>query len=151
MASYRHLSRIAVMQTIFAIEFHSEDANKMLHYILDELADKVKEKDFAQSLLDLVLKNKEAINLLIQEFAPEWPLDKIAPVDRSILGIGIAEVVFSNTVPPVVAINEAIEIAKEYGDYNSPKFVNGVLSSIMNNKCQGMDIKKSRGEQKSRA
>lgn len=138
MASYRHLARTCVMQTIFLLEFHQElqsndkpDPQKTLGFILDEFAPKLTERDFAEKTLLGVLNNNEEVLKLIQKYAPEWPIDKIAKIDRAILEIGAYEIVFSADVPPVVAINEAVEIAKQYGDLNSPKFVNGVLSSIM--------------------
>lgn len=140
MASYRHLARTCVMQTIFVLEF-SRQAKKIaaskkqpqeiLIKILDEFAPKLTERDFAYDTLKGVLDNKKKIVKIIEKHAPQWPVDKIAKVDRAILEIGIYEIVFSKDVPPIVAINEAVEIAKHYGDENCPKFVNGVLSSVM--------------------
>ncbi len=132
MASYRHLARTCVMQTLFSIEFHPDDPTKLLDEILDEFAPKLTEREYATKTLEGVLKNKEEILKSIQEFAPEWPVEKIARIDRAILEIGIYEIGFSGDVPPVVAINEAVEIAKHFGDTNSPKFINGVLSNFMN-------------------
>lgn len=138
MASYRHLARTCVMQTIFLLEFHKDldckqapDPQRTLDFILEEFAPKLTERNFADGTLLGIVNNKEEILKIIQKFAPEWPIDKIAKIDRAILEIGTYEIVFSGDVPPVVAINEAVEIAKQYGDLNSPKFVNGVLSSIM--------------------
>lgn len=131
MASYRHLARTCVMQTIFAVEFHGGDAKKILDAVLDEFAPKLTEKDFAYETLDGVIKHKDKIQKIIQKYAPQWPIEKIAKIDRAILEIGIYEIAFSNEVPPVVAINEAIETAKHFGDDNSSKFINGVLSSVM--------------------
>lgn len=137
MASYRHLARIAVMQTIFEYEFLQNmetktlDPKSMLAYNIRQLSSKIKDKSFATETLEGVIKNKKKIHKIIEENAPQWPVEKIAPVDRAILEIGVYEIAFSDDVPPVVAINEAIEIAKVYGDTNSPKFINGVLSSVM--------------------
>lgn len=138
MASYRHLARIAVMQTIFEYEFLQNletpkklDPKKMLAYNIKQLSSKIKETDFANGTFGGVIKNLKKIHKIISENAPEWPVDKIAPVDRAILEIGVYEIAYSDDVPPVVAINEAIEIAKVYGDTNSPKFINGVLSTVM--------------------
>lgn len=131
MASYRHLARTCVMQTIFAFEFKDHDPEKLLTEVLDEFAPKLTEREFAYETLKGVLEHKEKILKIIQKYAPQWPIEKIAKVDRAILEIGTYEIVFSDEVPEVVAINEAIEIAKHFGDLNSPKFVNGVLSSIM--------------------
>lgn len=133
MASYRHLARTCIMQTLFAVEFNKNNDPKVtLEEILEEFAPKLSETDFAYETLEGVLKHREDILKTIETYAPEWPVDKIARVDRVILEIGIYEIMFSQDVPPVVAINEAVEIAKHYGDKNSPKFVNGVLSSVMN-------------------
>lgn len=142
MASYRHLSRIAVMQTIFEYEFLSAierkdlklakvDPVKLLKYNINQVADKISDISFAEETLKGVISRKKKIYAIIEENAPEWPVDKIAPVDRAILEIGVFEIVFAKDIPPVVAINEAIEIAKTYGDTNAPKFINGVLSSVM--------------------
>ncbi|MBI4235039.1 transcription antitermination factor NusB [Candidatus Peregrinibacteria bacterium] len=133
MASYRHLARTCIMQTLFAVEFNKNNDPKItLEEILDEFAPKLSETDFAYETLEGVLKHRKDILEMIANYAPEWPVDKIARVDRVILEIGIYEIMYSDDVPPVVAINEAVEIAKHYGDKNSPKFINGVLSSVMN-------------------
>lgn len=131
MASYRHLARTCVMQTLFAYEFRGGEPETILAKVLDEFAPKLKETDFAYNTLRGIIQNKREIFKIIQKFAPEWPVDKIAGVDRAILEIGVYEIRFGSEVPPVVAINEAIEVAKHFGDKNSPKFINGVLSSVM--------------------
>ena len=131
MASYRHLARTCVMQTIFSTEFKEEDPRKVLDEILKEFAPKLTDKDFAYDTLKGVVDNREEIVKIIQKHAPQWPVDKIARVDRAILEIGVFEIVLSKDIPPVVAINEAIEIAKKFGDDSSHKFVNGVLSNVM--------------------
>jgi len=130
------------MQTIFEYEFLSNfdiknskikklDPKKILKYNVRQLADKISESTFAEETLSGVLKKRKGIIEILQENAPEWPVEKIAPVDRAILEIGIYEIVFAKDIPPIVAINEAIEIAKSYADTNAPKFINGVLSSVM--------------------
>ena len=139
MASYRHLARIAVMQTIFEYEFLKKtekkdgDPFKMLSYNIGQQVRKMEDTTFAEETLKGVLDHYEEILKMIQDHAPQWPIEKIAPVDRSILEIGVYEIVFAKDIPPVVAINEAIEIAKVYGDLNAPKFINGVLSTVMTN------------------
>ena len=144
MASYRHLARTCVMQTIFEMEFRTgpfsseSDAEEVapqdiLNSILNEFAPKLTEKDFAKTTLEGVVAFHQEILEIISKYAPEWPIDKIARIDRAILEIGVYEIAFSNEVPPVVAINEAVEIAKHFGDNNSQKFINGVLSTVMKN------------------
>lgn len=147
MASYRHLARIAVMQTLFAYEFRGGgDAKKILKTNLKEYSDKKPEQKFAMSLLEGVMENQDDIRAKIEENAPQWPFDKIARVDRAILEIGTYEILYSEDVPPVVTINEAIEIAKSYGDDNSSKFVNGVLSTIMNKYKECTDTRSSKSK-----
>lgn len=131
MASYRHLARTCVVQALFAYEFHGDDPQETLDAILEEFAPKLTETEFAKETLEGVIAKNEEILGTIQKYAPEWPVDKIARVDRAILEIGAYEILFSKDVPAVVAINEAVEIAKHFGDKNSPKFINGVLSTIM--------------------
>jgi len=131
MASYRHIARIAVMQTIFAYEFRGGEPMEILKYNLQDYASKLKDVTFAEALLEGMLQKKDDLIKVIQEEAPEWPVDKIAPVDRAILELGTYEIIYSEDVPPIVAINEAVEVAKTFGDTNSPKFINGVLSTIM--------------------
>ncbi len=131
MASYRHLCRTCVMQTLFAVEFRGGDGKEILKRILDEFAPKLEDTGFAYETLEGVEKNQKEIRAIIQKFAPDWPIEKIAKVDRVILEIGVYEIVFNDEIPSVVAINEAIEMAKHFGDDNSSKFINGVLSSVM--------------------
>lgn len=131
MGSFRHLARTCVMQTLFAYEFRGGDPEKILECMLKEFAPKMSEISFAYSTLKGVIKNRKKILTLIKENAPQWPIEKIANVDRAILEIGIYEIAFSKEVPPVVAINEAVEMAKHFGDLNASKFVNGVLSTVM--------------------
>jgi len=89
---------------------------------------------FAEHLLEGILKEKEALAQHIEKYAPQWPLDKIAPIDRAILEIGLFELCKDDSVPDVVAINEAIELAKTFGSENSGKFVNGVLNAVLKSK-----------------
>lgn len=133
MASYRHLARTCVMQTIFRLEFCDQkvSSQQILEETLSEFAPKLTEVEFAEQTLNGVLAHKQELLDIISRHAPQWPVEKIAKIDRAILQIGAYEILHSKDVPPVVAINEAIEIAKHYGDESSPKFINGVLSSIM--------------------
>jgi len=137
----RRTGRIAAMKALFAYEARKQKPEKILQYILDDKDAKIDNPDFAAEIFNGALKHRKDIIKHIEEFAPAWPFEKIAPVDRAILEIGAYEILYSKDVPPVVAINEAIEIAKEYGDINSSKFINGVLSNIMTKYCKDRDIK----------
>jgi N utilization substance protein B len=130
MASKRHLLRALVLQTIFAWEFRGGDAEAILSYNLVNGGHHGEDQAFALNLLAKIVKNHEEVKETIKKYAPEWPWEKIAPVDRAILEVGTAELLFDKDIPALVAINEAIELAKEFGTESSSKFVNGVLSSI---------------------
>ncbi len=130
MASDRHLMRSLVLQTLFAWEFRGGDAEAILHYNLVNGNGHEGDARFATNLLQKVLLHRNEIKGVIAQYAPEWPFEKIAPTDRAILEIGLAELLFTADVPDLVAINEAIELAKEFGVESSSKFVNGVLSSV---------------------
>jgi len=132
--SLRHLAREIVIQSLFTWDFKGksgEHTDEWLAFPM-ELKSQVRDVDFPQELYNGVLKKVNVIDEIIEKAAPQWPLDRIAPVDRNILRLGIYEMLFSGRedVPPRVAINEAIELAKAYGGPNSYKFVSGVLGSI---------------------
>ena len=140
MASNRHLSRIIAMQTLFEwdfLEFKCErklDIEKDLPVIFkrnyDEFAASIDSEDFASDLVSGVMGHKDEIDQIITPAAPEWPIEQIALVDLEVLRIGIYELLFAKDVPPKVAINEAVELAKGFGGENSSKFVNGVLGTV---------------------
>lgn len=130
MASKRHILRSIVVQALFAWEFRGGDPEAILGYNLVNGAGNVDDQPFALQLLQKVVKNHKKIRSTIEKYAPEWPWEKIAPVDRAILEVSVAELLFDKDIPALVAINEGIELAKEYGTESSSKFVNGVLSSL---------------------
>jgi N utilization substance protein B len=131
----RHLSRSIVLQTLFEWDFSDENKSKIdevLKRNLKEFAPGHEDDAFVFSLIDQVFKKQKVIDEIIEKAAPEWPLSKISTIDRNILRIGLAELLFGDRkeVPPKVAINEAIELAKTFGGENSSKFVNGVLGAV---------------------
>lgn len=131
--SNRHLARTMAMQSLYEWDFRlAENPNlgEVVDHNLKEFAPSFDDHGFIRDIITGVVKNKKAIDALISEYAPEWPLDQITIVDRNILRIGIFELKFSKDVPPKVAINEAIELAKTFGGESSGKFVNGVLGAI---------------------
>lgn len=142
MASNRHLSRILAVQTLYEWEFISNrfpsgekyDQKKKIKEILDrnykEFEKAVSNRDFIEELVWGVLENSERIDRIITPAAPEWPISQIALVDLVILRVAIFELLFKREVPPKVAINEAVELAKTFGGPNSSKFVNGVLGTV---------------------
>jgi len=131
MARRRHLSRIAVMQVLFERERRPHvDPAESLALNHDELGEM--DDEFAGALLTGVLANEETLKQSIQDHAPGWTLDRMDPVSRCVLQIGAYELLVSKDAPPAVVMNEAIDIAKEFGTDESGKFVNGVLNAIAN-------------------
>ncbi|MFZ2908184.1 MAG: transcription antitermination factor NusB, partial [Minisyncoccia bacterium] len=131
----RHLARSVVLQTLFEWDTttaSSEAAHEMLVRNITEFAGDSTDQPFMEQLLKGVLAKKDDVDLIISKAAPDWPLDKIAPVDRNILRIGLYELLFADRsqVPAKVAINEAIELAKTFGGDSSGRFVNGVLGAV---------------------
>jgi len=129
----RHLSRMISMQTLYELSFRkSTEKEEVLERNISEYSDKC-EENFVRLLVDGVLKNIDNIDKTIEKSAPEWPIKQISLIDLSILRIAVYELVFKKEVPPKVAINEAIELAKQFGGENSSKFINGVLGTVFDN------------------
>ncbi|HRY36620.1 MAG TPA: transcription antitermination factor NusB [Candidatus Magasanikbacteria bacterium] len=131
--SNRHLARSIAMQVLFEWDFRGKEQKSLGHIVehdLTEFGAGLNEKDFTLSLVNGVIDNLEQIDALISQYAPSWPIEQITNIDRNVLRLGIYELKFAEEVPPKVAINEAIELAKSYGGPSSGKFVNGVLGSI---------------------
>ncbi len=138
----RHLSRSIVLQTLFEWDFLStekkdkvltdEEIKTILNRNLKEFAPGLEDDAFVFLLMETVTKKRTVIDEIIEKAAPDWPIDKISIIDRNILRIGLTELLFGDRgeVPPKVAINEAIELAKTFGGENSGKFVNGVLGAV---------------------
>jgi len=131
--SNRHLLRTVALQTLYEWDFYGKDdkqLSKFLKQNMDEFAPGAEEPNFAKDLCLGVIKNINDIDKIITDAAPDWPLDQITMVDRNVLRMGVFELLFDKNIPPKVAINEAIELAKMFGGKSSGKFVNGVLGSI---------------------
>lgn len=131
----RHLLRTIAMQTLFEQDFHKHKKEKVFNILeknIKEFAPDAKKTAFAKKLVLRTLKNQKNIDLILRKNAPQWPIDQINILDRNILRLGIYELKFAKNIPPKVAINEAIELAKQFGGPSSGRFVNGVLGSIYN-------------------
>jgi len=123
------------MQTLYEWDFNNCDDSKIeeiLERDMQEFGPGLEDDKFVRDLIKGVLENLEKIDAVITKTAPEWPLEQINLVDRNVLRLGIYELLYSDRkeVPPKVAINEAIELAKSFGGETSGKFVNGVLGTI---------------------
>ena len=132
----RHISRSIVMQSLYEWDFGKmkQDLMSITRKNTEEFGAGLEETDFIFELTEGILKNKETIDKIIEKTAPDWPLPQINLLDRNILRIGIYELLYEDkdAVPPKVAINESIELAKKYGGENSGRFVNGVLGTVFN-------------------
>lgn len=144
MASNRRLGRIIALQTLYEFEFRESCADalanldEILGRNLERYEETVDDKDFVRQIVHGVDEKKDSLDGIIQPIAPEWPLEQIARIDRTILRIALFELTeFAKEVPPKVAINEAVELAKAFGSDNSSKFVNGVLGTAYRTLIEG--------------
>ena len=144
MASNRHLGRIVALQSLYEYEFRIQAEDKtvavdeILSRNLERYKDEIDDTAFVQDLVNGVLGVQTELDDHIRPLAPEWPLEQIARVDRSILRLGLYELLYrAEQVPPKVAINEAVELAKAFGSDNSSKFINGVLGTAYRTLVEG--------------
>jgi len=144
MASNRHLGRIVALQSLYEYEFRTQsndssvDIDEILGRNLERYETAIDDKGFVDSLVKGVIAAQPDLDEKIQPIAPDWPIDQIARVDRTILRIGLYELLhLAKIVPPKVAINEAVELAKAFGSDNSSKFVNGVLGTAYRTLIEG--------------
>jgi N utilization substance protein B len=144
MASNRHLGRIVALQSLYEYEFRTQaqdssvDIDEILERNLEQYKEAIEDKTFVADLVKGVIADQADLDAKIQPIAPDWPIDQIARIDRSVLRIGLYELLhLGDIVPPKVAINEAVELAKAFGSDNSSKFVNGVLGTAYRTFVEG--------------
>lgn len=144
MASNRHLGRIIALQTLYEFEFRRDcgDTSVVLSEVLERnlerYQDTVEDKEFVNKLVYGVADKISELDGTLQPIAPEWPLEQIARIDRTILRQALFELLdLPEVVPPKVAINEAVELAKAFGGDNSSKFINGVLGTAYRTLIEG--------------
>ncbi len=127
----RRLARTVALQALFEIDSVGHDEEQVLAHRLED--EKLNEEGaiFARELVHGVVSRKSELDSLITRFAPEWPVEQLAIVDRNILRLGLYELLNLGDVPIKVAINEAVELAKTYGSDSASRFVNGVLGAFL--------------------
>ena len=127
----RTLSREHALKILYQVEITHRSVDLILadYWKMEEVSD-VEVMTYAKVLVDATLKNIKLIDEKISEYATNWQLKRMAVIDRNVMRIGLVELQYSTEVPPKVAINEAVELAKKYGDLESSKFVNGILDKI---------------------
>lgn len=116
------------MQVLFEHEQRSIDALMSLKRNMSELGDA--DEDFAKALTEGILAMEQDLKDIVTKHAPEWRFEKMDPIARPVLLLGVYELLFANDAPPAVVMNECIELAKEYGTEETGKFVNGVLNAV---------------------
>ena len=136
MASNRHLGRIVALQALYEYEVRTQagDTSDTLEAIVARdivrYESAIDDVTFVKELADGVVDKQAELDAALQPIAPDWPISQIARVDRTVLRIGLYELLYrGDVVPPKVAINEAVELAKAFGSDNSSKFINGVLGT----------------------
>lgn len=152
MASNRHLGRIITLQSLYEYEFRNKagDAAAEIDTIIakniEPYSKALGDTEFVYNLTHGVAKYSKELDEALRPLAPEWPIESIAAIDRNVLRIGLYELTrASDSVPPKVAINEAVELAKAFGSENSSKFVNGVLGTAF--RQLGLDGSEGKHEQ----
>jgi transcription antitermination protein NusB len=130
MATARHKARTLALQALYEVDSAARPTEVVVDRLLEETKISEENAAFVRELVTGTLLHQNEIDGKVQKFAPAWPLEQMAMVDRNILRLAIFEILFDNKVPVKVAVSEAVELAKTFGSEASPKFVNGVLGSI---------------------
>jgi N utilization substance protein B len=133
MAGGRRKARSIALQALYEIDSVQHDPEETLKNLREELKLSDETFKFAGELVNGVVRYKEKLDAQIHRYAPAWPIDQIAFIDRNILRLAIFEILIDNKIPVKVAINEAVELAKNFGGDSSSKFINGVLGAISAN------------------
>ncbi len=128
---FRREARIVALQTLYEIDCTKHCAEEVLPRLANEKALLQEAFSFSQELVQGVLQNRLTLDDVIGRFAPAFPVEQMAVIDRNILRLAIFEILFDDNTPIKVAINEAVELAKAFGSASSPRLINGVLGSVV--------------------
>ena len=126
----RRSSRELALKFLYQSEFNEGHSEELLSQFIDQVASKDGVGDYMRILVTAIFSHQDEIDSAIQKYSEHWALDRMTLIDRNILRMGVCELVHLDSVPPKVAINEAVEIAKKFGNDDSPDFINGVLDHI---------------------
>ncbi|OGO18834.1 MAG: transcription antitermination factor NusB [Chloroflexi bacterium RBG_16_50_11] len=130
MAGTRHKARMLALQALYEVDSVARPLEMVTERLLAEANLSQENIEFVRELVGGTIKNREEIDRSIKKFAPAYPVEQLALIDRNILRLAIFEILFDNEVPVKVAVNEAVELAKTFGSETSAKFINGVLGSV---------------------
>ena len=130
MPGKRHKARTIALQALYEVDSVGRSPTNAVERLLEgtDLSPDISE--FSRALVDGAVKNREEIDQNIEKYAPAYPVEQLAIIDRNILRLAIFEILFDNRVPVKVVVNEAVELAKTFGSGSSAKFINGVLGSV---------------------
>ena len=126
----RRLSRELVLKFLYQFEINGGDLDEQIKLFLKQNSSKDDVESFMRGLVFSLLDKVKEIDEVIQKYSDHWVLDRMTVIDRNILRMGVCELLFDFSTPPKVVINEAIDIAKKYGNEDSPEFINGVLDKV---------------------
>lgn len=141
------------MQTLYEWDFNEKKSSleQLIAHNLKEFAPDFNDGGFSERVVKGVQEHGPEIDSVIEKYAPEWPIQQITIVDRNILRIGVYELKYAKDIPPKVAINEAIELAKSFGGESSGRFVNGVLGAVFKDMGGLPPAKERTAEERARA
>ncbi|MBV52132.1 MAG: transcription antitermination factor NusB [Nitrospinaceae bacterium] len=126
----RRSSRELALKFLYQSELNEGNVDEQMGSFMERNSSKDEIDVFMKELVEAVIKHKKEIDEIVQKFSDNWVLDRMTVIDRNILRIGTCELLFNFSTPPKVAINEAVDIAKKYGNEDSPEFINGILDKI---------------------
>ena len=129
-ANPRRKARVAALQALYESDTSGHQALASLEQLSAEESLTELQAAFARELVDGVIEQRKAIDDVIRQAAPQWPVEQLSAIDRNILRLAIREILMNNGAPIRAAISEAVELAKRFGSDNSAKFINGVLGSV---------------------
>lgn len=127
----RRRARIIALQALYEIDCASHSVGAVLQRRIEEADLSPEGQEFLLKIVQGVVKHQEQLDETISTYAPEWPIEQMAIVDRNVLRIAMFEFLIDGGTPPKVAINEAVELAKRFGSDSSQRFVNGVLGTLL--------------------
>ena len=127
---YRHIARSVALQVHYELDSTRHSVDDVLSEHLTPHREQPELRLFTNRMVEGVLANKKELDAVIHRYAPEWPLEQIALIDRNILRMAVYEMTIDQSAPLKVAINEAVELAKTFGTESTPRFINGVLGSL---------------------
>jgi N utilization substance protein B len=128
----RRSSRELALKFLYQFELNKGDLDEQIKLFLERNSSQEDVENFMKELVVSLIDKMEEIDEIIQKFSDHWVLDRMTVIDRNILRMGTCELLFNFSTPPKVVINEAIEIAKKYGNEDSPEFINGILDKVYN-------------------